>query len=250
MIEVPTILLVGPTGVGKSTAVLRALKNNAFYVAAERGALAIARNPAIYTGPAPDVVECMTTVAPWVEVLRAVRQGCAGVRAGKYSAIVIDTLSSLADREYDYLVATESTGHGREWNLLAAHVRPIVNEAIAAEAIVVCIAHQKDVGEKEPKTKLPRLPGKLGEEVVPSLFDVVVRLDWGAGPNGEAVRMLRCQPRPRWADKDRHGVVIDGEVVGDDGILPLIRRCVQRARGLVVDMPVAVAIGAAKGLEL
>ena len=236
-----TVLLAGPPGIGKSACVVRAFGKKAFWVCAERGALHVARNPEVNPGgQVPDHVECLATVNPWAEAFAAVQKGCEGVRAGKYVAVVIDTLSSLADRETDYVQRTVSDKYGRQWAALGSHLRQVVNEALACGAIVVAICHYDSASDFHGAR--PRLPGKLGSEAVPSLFDIVLRCEMRAGPDGKPVRVFRRDASdPLW--KDRTGVVVDGEPMD---LRSVVRRATQRLRGLAVDAPPVSLIATAE----
>jgi len=95
-LDMPTVLLVGAPKIGKSSAVIRAFGKRAFWICTERGAIAPALDKSINpSGEVPDYIECLSLDAPFNEVFSLAEKACVAATRGKYSVIVIDTLSAI-----------------------------------------------------------------------------------------------------------------------------------------------------------
>lgn len=209
----PTILLYGGSGIGKTSAVIQALRpQSTYWITTERGALIPATDPSInHWGAIPAQCECLSTDDPFRELDQAVKSTCALVRAGKYAAIVIDTLSSWAEREYLKIATVERVpeSYGRANRTLRNRLLPLVNRCLEAGAILVTICHEKDPQTIEGRSRPggPKLPGDL-LETIPSLFDQVIRIGVESDLQNGAVRVARVNELDRsWVTKDRYGVI-------------------------------------------
>lgn len=232
-LKLPTVLVTGPTAIGKTTSVLRALNpRSTYWICTERGALNVATDPELNPwGYVPDFDETLTTTHPHEECLALVRKGLAGYRAGKYAAIVIDTLSSVCDREYTRIRMIEKTqeAYGRANRILAMRIQQFIWELLDSGALVVCIAHEREAVNIEGKLVPggPKLAGDLVRSV-PSLFDMVLRCSVGADANGNPERVFKVNPlETTYLTKDRFRVVRDGEPMDLKSIL---KRAVEKTR--------------------
>lgn len=221
----PKVLLLGRPKIGKTGQIVRALGGALFWVTTEVDALAPATNPDLnpHRWPdgrcvIPDYIECLSTQDPCGEVSRAVDVGLRGVREGRYLGLALDTLSSLADREYNKITTPRNQGgdgirpeYGRAAQTLAQRIQPLLWKVFAARCIFIATAHYRVPTFIEGRQTFggPRLPGKL-VELEPSLFRATLKCDYGAGPNGQPMRIFRCGNDPLVYTGDSYGVVEDG----------------------------------------
>jgi hypothetical protein len=200
-----------------TTAVIRALNpRRTRWIATERGALLPALNAEINpSGVVPDFDEALDLVNPWGEAMRLLGDALDASRAGRYDAIVIDTLSSLADREMLRIRNVEKVTDkfGAANRVLRQRILPVVWSLVSAGPMVIAISHDREpsVIDGHITRGGPRLAGDL-VSTVPSLFDMVLRCDIGASPTGEAIRVVRLQPLDKkYVDKDRFSQIKDGD---------------------------------------
>jgi len=208
----PTVLLYGSTKIGKSSCAILALKDKAFWICTERGALAPATDKAVNPdGVIPKFVECLDPNLPFEEMQKAVSIATQMVRDGKVAAIIIDTLSSFADREYARILTKDKVpeNYGKAAKALAHKVKSLLWQLMDSGAIVICICHQKDPVTIEGNffPGGPKLSGKLVEDV-PSLFSTVLRCAVDIDAEGVKKRVFKCDPLDRrYITGDRYGVV-------------------------------------------
>ena len=222
----PTLLLCGPSGIGKSSSIIRALNpKSTFWICTERGALLPAKNLEINpSGETPDFTEVLDYSSAYEKTTEAVRKVLDGYAKGQYNAVVLDTLSSLADMEYTRIRAIEGTRRefGDANKELALRLNQILWQMLDSKLLVVCIAHEKDPTTFNGKTTPggPKLPGDLVKSV-PSMFDLVLRCDLAADNKGNPKRVIRHNPLAlkQFQTKDRFGVVKDGEDLDIKSIL-------------------------------
>lgn len=225
----PTILLSGPTKIGKTVSVIRATGPSAFWLCTERGALVPAIDPELNPyGVIPSYIECLDPEKPWEEAMAAVR---AAIKTNKFGAIVVDTLSSLADREFVRIRVKDHVKEdfGRANKLLADRIKSLVWEVIDSGLVFIATAHEREPTTIEGRFTPggPKLPGRLVEDV-PSLFSIVLRCDTAAGSDGRPKRVFRCDPLDRsYLTGDRYNVVTDGM---DMDLKLVLRSAVEKAR--------------------
>lgn len=215
--RLPTLLLSGPTGVGKSVAVIKATNpESTYWICAERGALLPAVDPNINpSGKIPQHDTATDLARPWEETIAYIRKGMEGHKKGIFRTIVLDTISSLADREYLRIRNADhvTDKYGAANRMLRTRVLPVVWELLNCGAMIIVLSHDKEPTQIDGiLTKGgPRLPGDL-LQTVPSLFDIVLRARRGAGPDGSTMRLIRFDAMDeRYTDKDRFGIVKDGD---------------------------------------
>ena len=220
----PTLLLTGTSGVGKSTAVLRATHPaTTLWICCERGALQVAhapelnpwRNGSATTPLIPHHVEALSPAQPFEEVDRIVRATVPQIRDGKIKAVVIDTLSSLCDREYARIRMGDKVpeSYGKANRMLAMRLQSILWHLLDTEAMVIAIAHEREPTTIEGKFMPggPKLAGDLVRSV-PALFDMVLRLRIGLDSDGKPQRQIAVDPMKQdYLTKDRFAVAVDGE---------------------------------------
>ena len=214
----PTLLLCGPSGVGKSASIIKALNpKTTFWICTERGALLPATNKEINpSGQLPEYVEVLDYAYANEGVNEAVRKVLDGHSKGKYNAVVVDTLSSLADMEYTRIRKLEGVRKefGDANKELGLRIKTILWELMNTNMVVICIAHEKEATNFNGKITPggPNLPGDLIKSV-PSMFDLVLRCDLGADKDGKVKRVVRHNPYDlkKFQTKDRLGVVNDGD---------------------------------------
>lgn len=241
-LDKPKVLLIGRTKIGKTGQIVRALGGAVFWITTEPDALAPATNPQLNPHRTadgrcliPDHIECLSTEDPCGEVSAAIDIGLMGVRQGKYLGLVLDTLSSLADREYHKITAPRHMGgegirpeYGRASSELARRVQPLLWKVFASRCLFVATAHYRAPTYIEGKQMYggPRLPGKL-VELEPSLFRATLKCDFGAGPNGKPMRVFRAGNDPLVYTGDSYGVVEDGMPMD---LLLVLQRIIKNAK--------------------
>lgn len=198
----------------------------------ERGALAPALDPAVCPEGMPPYVECLDTDRPIEEATLALREGLRRVRAGDCAAIVVDTLSSLADREFVRIRVRDKVQdqYGRANRMLADRIKSFLWEVMESGALLICICHEREPSTIEGKFTPggPKLPGGLVVDV-PSLFSIVLRCKTVAGPDGRPARAFGCDPLDRsYVTGDRYTVVTDGQPMD---LRAVLRAAVGKARG-------------------
>lgn len=220
MIEAPTILIYGQSGVGKSTEALRAIGRKGFYLLPERGAIA----PAYALGlrPLPPHEYVLSPTAPAELCLRVAREKILPlVQSGQVRAVVIDTLSTLADRQlvYSYKTVQRADQYARGHADCGNKIMELVGELQRMEdregrqTIVVAICHQANASNIEGhfKPMSPKLPGKLHESL-PAQFDISLLMQIATNAKGERAPVFRCDWLNRGQiTRDRYSVVTDGE---------------------------------------
>jgi hypothetical protein len=221
----PTILIAGDSGTGKSYLTVKALGASAFYICPENNAVIGA---ATQLGLTLDYVEILDRDAPVTACWNAfLKQGLPRFQQGKYRAIVIDSLSTLAELEltyWDRILPPKERGGGRafseEYGKTLGSIMDLVRgfqrlrDPKGRKTIVVVICHSagpSDLG-KDPVKRKHRadLPGKLAK-MVPAQFDISLWLRI-LPCSGVPTQVFRCN----WLDqsmltRDRFGVVVDGE---------------------------------------
>ena len=218
MFKPPTLLLCGPAGIGKSASIVKALNpDTTFWICTERGALLPAKNKEINpSGKLPDYVEILDYTSACEQVAAVIKNVLDGKGKRAYNAIVIDTLSALADMEYTRIRKVE--GFRKEFGdankELGMRVNSILWKLLDSNLLVVCTAHEKEPMNINGKITPggPKLPGDLSKSVF-SMFDLVLRCDLGADAKGNAKRVIRHSPLAikTFQTKDRFGVVKDGD---------------------------------------
>lgn len=215
--KLPTLLLCGASGIGKTTSAIKALNpKRTFWIATERGALLPALNPEINpSGIVPDFVEALDMVNPWAEAMSLIKFALEQCERGRYDVVVIDTLSSLADREYLRVRNVEkiTDKYGAANKVLRQRILPVVWQLISTGPMVIAISHDREPSEIDGHITRggPRLAGDL-VSTVPSLFDICLRCDVGALPTGAVGRIVRLEPlNKKYVDKDRFGQIKDGD---------------------------------------
>ena len=251
-IQAPAALLYGPSGVGKTVAVLRALTpERTVWISTERGALKPAGNPQLnpWHPRRPREVVCLhvsegKSDGVHGEMLEAVEGARALVARGEVANVVIDTLSSYA-RRLDHHVRTV-IGVGREYgkaaDAIGAHLLPYLDriyELCATVrrpsgvwgATVVALCHERDPfqpapdrsggTQQRPTPGGPDLPGALAKKVRHD-FDLVLRCDVRRVPStGRGDRVFAHDSMDKMMPtKDRWGIVPDA-ARGESGIMPM-----------------------------
>ena len=228
--NMPSVMIVGPSAIGKTTAVAQALQpKSTFWLCTEPGALSPMFDPALnHWGSLPRSVELLSPKDPVKEVRSFLPQIAAEHRSGLVNAVVIDTLSSLADREYNYirLVKGVDESYGRANRAVSLSVCSLLYDLLQIRSLfTVCIAHEKESQTIEGRFTPggPRLAGDLVRSV-PAMFDEVLRV---AVENRQ--RIIKVDPLDRsFLTKDRLGVVTDGEALD---LRSIFKRMVARANG-------------------
>lgn len=230
--DLPTIMLVGKTKVGKSSICIKALgPKGILWVATERHSLNPALNPEFNPSrQLPEHVMCLAERDACAEVQNALQRKFARKR---YGFVVLDTLSTLADREYTQITNPKRRGgddieerYGRAGRELARRLRPILDMCLAQEAGFIALAHDREPLNIQGNQTYggPRLPGKL-VEIAPSLFSTVLRIDI----NGAGERVFQTFANDRtYMLGDSSGVVEDGMPAD---LRLVLQRMVLRAHG-------------------
>ncbi len=236
-LEMPTVMIIGPLGIGKSSLAIMALGLKALWICTERGALAPALDPKInkMAPQLPPHVECLSLRAPCDEVMKVVKTvAIPAFKAGKIGAVVIDTISELCDREYHvgHVVKGIGTEYGKASAYVADKFRPIIWTLMEAGMIIIAIAHERPPTDIQGNVKKggPRLPGRLSD-ILPGEFSIVLRcaVEPSPVPGEDARRVFLCNPLDQdWPMKDRYGVVEDGMPMD---LKLVLQRAVKRARG-------------------
>lgn len=225
MPSAPTILLAGKPKIGKSTAIIRALGDAAFYVGTEPGfikpAFAPYANPTIGTAkpwfpqPGRDYVECLAEKDPIGEVEAMLNARMDDIR--RRGAVVVDTLSSLVDRDMWWLKnggvpAKQMKAYGEPYQSLYDRIKHMIYIVLREGVIVCATAHEQDPSNFEGKFRPGgvKLPGQLVKDM-PSLFDTILRCGVEMTPTGPA-RVFRCDPLDiQYVTGDRWNVVVGTE---------------------------------------
>jgi len=236
--HMPTVLLCGPSGIGKSSACIKALPaKHTYWICTERGALMPAVNPEVNpSGEIPDFDEILSFEHAYEDARICIDKALAGYRAGKYRACVIDTLSSLGDREYVRVRTIDRLpeAYGKANRELASRIQPLLWRLMDSGLLVVCIAHEKDPITIEGRTMPggPKLPGDLGKSV-PALFDLVLRCDLSVDGEGNPIRVFRHNALSikTHQTKDRFGLVQDGDPMDLKDVLKRATALIRTVQG-------------------
>lgn len=232
-LDLPTVMLVGKTKVGKSGITIKALgPKGILWIGTERHSLAPAMNPEFNPSrQLPEHVMCLSEDDPCGEVRNALLRK---FKRKRYGFVVVDTLSTLADREYNRITSSKREGgdgiderYGRAARELARRLRPILDMCLAQEAGFIALAHDRDPVYIDGNQSFggPRLPGKL-VEIAPSLFSTVLRIDI----NGAGERVFHTHANDRtYMLGDSSGVVEDGMPAD---LRLVLQRMVLRSRGM------------------
>ena len=226
-----TIMLVGLTKTGKSTSWIQAFGSKALCIATEAHAIAPAFDPELnplrdargtpitekHAAP-PKVVYCMSTTNPADEVLRAIReQVVPGVAKGEIGAVILDTVTTLADREFAWIKQTMKAwdSYGRGSKRLYDRIQTLLSELLALGVVVVGVAHESEpssftdnaTGKSTFRPGGPKLPGDLVKSS-PSLFGTILRCTVRADDDGNPRRVFVCNPLDtQWVTGDSWNVV-------------------------------------------
>lgn len=236
----PSVLIFGDSGLGKTVAVNRALGPKAYWLCAERNALAPCTDPVLNPhGRLPDFDHCLSTEKPMEEATHCVQKVVPHLQSGKYRAVVIDTLTTLAGREMHRIHTVEriKDDYGKASSALDERIMRLVHTVLAQNAVVVCIAHPREPTtiEGRPKKGGAQLPGK-GAISLPQQFDMVLRFKVGMDQDGNKKRVLHVDPLDTlWTTKDRYSVLPrtgrDEEREGPaDNLLDYLRAAASKVR--------------------
>ena len=238
----PSLLLVGPPGVGKTVGSYRALNPAATgWILGEPGALDPCVDPILNpwrTGSKPAkpfwFKECLSVEKPYVQMQAAVLEATRMIYAKQMRAIAFDGFTNYLKRELTRIIEIEKTAenYGKAAKVLGRRARsllsPIFEACATTGAPFVVIAHQNKGPQTIEGTFTPGaadVPNHLLYEI-PSLFSTVVRVEVSSGK-----RIIRCDPLDtRYITRDRFNCVIDGEEMNLRAILMRIATKVQAAQ--------------------
>lgn len=215
----PPILVYGESSIGKTILALRALNSAiTYWITTEAGALDVARsseplddgNPPNPWGILPPhVFEVLSYENSVAEMRKAVDAAVRSVGSDECKAIVVDTLSSWANRDYGRLMGAQARKeeYAEESRLVARHLVEAVSRLQATGALVVCLCHEKEFSNLSSRKGGPALPGRaMGQ--VGALFSLIARARWDVGGDGKARRVLWVNAAdPKWYTKDRLGII-------------------------------------------
>lgn len=224
----PSVLLYGDSGWGKSTTALQFDPSKVRYFGTEREAIAPGLSKILnpHWPKLPLYIECISVARPFDELLDAVK------RTEARPITVLDTLSSWADRELGRIHRDGiKDDYGRASGLLHERLTTIINIVMEQGGIFIALAHQKEPSAIEGKFARggPRMPGK-SSAIIPSLFSMVLRGDVEMTDDMKKRRVFRVDPlSSRYFEKDRYGVVQDG---ADADLVGAVRAAVQAARAV------------------
>ena len=227
--NMPSVLVVGPSAIGKTVAVAQALNpDHSFWICTEPGALEPMFNLELNPWKKiPPMAECLSTHKPASEVQRWV-QYCLDEHAkGRIKAVVLDTLSTLCEREWAYIRNSlrVDEGYGRANRALGLSINPLIYDLLSVRSLLVCmICHEKESSTIEGKFMPggPKLPGDL-IKTVPAQFDICIRVGVEAGQ-----RIMKVDPLDRtFLTKDRYSVITDGEKLD---LRSVLKRVLDRKR--------------------
>ena len=238
----PTFLIAGESARGKTSAVVQALGTGAFWICLERGALAVAKNAAVNPSLAvPDFVECLDTDKPFEEVKAVILKIMPLIREGKYYAVVMDTLSTWADREMARIHRNGITeSYGRDTGKLKERITELMSLLMQVNCVFIALAHGRDYANIDGKA-MPGgalLPGRAAASV-PSLFDEVFHMRIARTFDGKPYRAFYADDmNDQYRTKDRYGVN-QGEQPAD------LKRCLREILRLQKTAPVVGGAGPA-----
>lgn len=147
-------------------------------------------------------------VRSWDEMQVAVKNAKAGVQAGKYKTVILDTLSSFAAGLEEQCLASSNTGGGpdgrRAYPDYERRLRHVVGSLFQLPAHIIAISHYLQLGgEVEGSTAkygdgiVPLLAGKA-RATIPMLFHDVLFMTLHRGE-----RIFVCNPQGSWGPGSR-----------------------------------------------
>lgn len=215
--RLPSCLLYGETGVGKTILALQAFDpRKVAWCLFEAGALDVA-DPPYDDGINPwkchprdvgHVFECLSMRDPWAQAIKVNAAICRLAREGKISAAILDGGSTYATREHNLLMGNSvKESYAEESRLVGRHVTVLVENIQAAGIPVVLICHEKPYSDLSGRKGGPAFPGQATKDL-PAKFSGVFRMQWGTGDDGQSQRMLYADPADQlWYTKDRTRII-------------------------------------------
>jgi hypothetical protein len=235
----PTFLLYGRSGFRKTTSVYLASGPFAFWFTSERNALAPVSQPEIHQrwlnqgrSVVPDHAVLLDTNDPVKEMQQAWVKALPNVRAGKYRAVVFDTISTFAQRFMHQAHAKGiEDGYGKASAWVNERILQMIHLALAENVVVIAIAHDKDMSNIEGKFRYggPDLAGK-GGSLVAAQFDLVARVAVDATPEGMLHTGFCDESNTEWLQKDRWGGSGPAKKFLMSDLNGVITRSVERSR--------------------
>ena len=238
----PVVVLLGPQGSGKSTAVIQACSSfmeQVLYIQNEPNASASWMNPRWNPGrQAPKLITYLAPDGVHDNLLHAVSQAERGAAGGHIKAAVLDTLSTHADKRIREILRKnpQLRSNGRAWDQLSNELMWLVDRLVATQLAVFLIGHEhqpewKQRGENGPRYFVPGgidVPGQQLGKRLNRLCDVVCRVKLEPGADGRNRRVLaRDELDTDWPTKDRWDVITNGMELNLEAVC---RAIVQRQR--------------------
>lgn len=238
----PSVLIYGPTKVGKTTAVANALEPSTyFYFGFDSDGIAVVADPRTsrwlrtYNGDfakaVPEYGNFTDPKQPFREVERKLDEIAKRIAARQLIGAVIDTATAFAERARAASLGmfAERESYGVPSSLSKRQMLRIVTSIQHAGGLLIVIAHEQ-APSPDGKPGGPKLPGQLLEDL-PGAMGVVLRMEQRASmrPGEPAKRWLICDPDNRaYITANRYGTSQKeepAEALGD-----LLSRTWERAR--------------------
>lgn len=199
-----TILIYGDTKVGKTLDSANALRKGIFLLSEPDG-LASAK---AHLGFVPDNIELTNLDAPEVELQKSLNHLEPLIKAGKYSSIILDTGSELADRLLaSYRQRFPKNGY-KAFGFVQDQIKYTIRRIQTMGANFVMLCH-----ESPPMLKDgifcrggPLMPSKQLVQSIPPMFSIIMH----AYIHPKFGRVYDCNRREtQWQLGDRYGATAD-----------------------------------------
>jgi len=215
-----SIAIYGPPKIGKTLDVA-ATFSRAFFLLADPGGLTSVKAHLGYT---PPHVELINLDDPFGEIMRAIdQQVVLDIKAGKHTAIVIDTMSELADRILN-VEDRLSKGNARQsYPKTAQKIKAITRKLLMFPIWFVGIFHEQEPIADESgyiKGSLA-LPGSKLPFAIAGMFSTVIHAVAMPGMT-DSGRVYTCNSvDPHWVSGDRTGACMTRQ---DMDLRPIVWR--------------------------